>query len=120
MDWLAEALAGGTRVGLPWQTIGAFMRITTHPRITTTPLTIEQAQEVVDGWLSAPSVWVPDATDRTWRIFADLARRHNVTGNLVLDAQLAALAIENGVVVYSADSDFARFDEVRWVNPLRD
>lgn len=45
-------------------------------------------------------------------------RRH-ITGNLVPDAQLAALAIEHGVPLVSADTDFARFDEVRWINPLR-
>lgn len=118
--WLAEALGGRSRVGLPWQTIGAFVRITTHPRITAPPLTIDEAQAVVDGWLASPAVWVPDATERTWRIFADLARRHHITGNLVPDAQLAALAIEHGVAVVSADTDFARFSGARWVNPLRD
>jgi uncharacterized protein len=41
-----------------------------------------------------------------------------VTGNLVPDAQLVALAIEHGLVVHSADTDFARFPEVRWINPL--
>lgn len=42
-----------------------------------------------------------------------------ITGNLVPDAQLAALAIEHGLVVHTADSDFARFPGLRWTNPLR-
>ena len=30
--WLAERLNGARRVGIPWQSIGAFLRISTHPR----------------------------------------------------------------------------------------
>jgi len=41
-----------------------------------------------------------------------------VTANLVPDVQLAALAIEHGLVLYSPDTDFARFDGLRWENPL--
>lgn len=116
--WLVTALNGSERVGLPMQTLGAFLRIATHPRISGKPLDAAAAQDYVDGWLAAGPTWVPPATERTAAIYSDLARRHHVTGNLVPDAQLAALAIEFGVVVASADGDFARFPEVRWVNPL--
>lgn len=116
--WLTEAIGGPERVGLPWQTIGAFLRIATHPRIAEHPLSTPAAQDYVDSWLAAPTVWVPPATERTAVAYAHLARTHHVTGNLVPDAQLAALALEFGVAVVSADSDFARFPETRWINPL--
>lgn len=116
--WLSDTLNGDRRVGLPWQTIGAFLRIITHPRVTTNPLSAAQAQQHVEDWLAAGPVWVPPATERTAALYATLARAHHVTGNLVPDAQLAAAALELGVEVVSADSDFARFPEVRWVNPL--
>lgn len=118
-QWLTSALRGNQRVGLPWQSLGAFLRISTHPRVSARPLTAEDAQAHVDGWLAAEPAWVPPATERTASVYAELARRHRVTGNLVPDAQLAALALEFGVEVASADTDFARFTEVRWVNPLR-
>lgn len=117
-EWLVAALRGDQRVGLPWQTLGAFLRISTHPRITARPLTADAAQIHVDEWLAAEPTWVPPATERTASIYAALARRHHVTGNLVRDTQLAALAVEFGVEVISADTDFARFSEVRWTNPL--
>lgn len=117
--WLTGVLRGDARVGLPWQTLGAFVRLTTNARLFPHPLTAAAAAGVVNDWLASPAVWVPPATERTWQIFAGLAERHHISGNLVPDAQLAALAIENGVAVVSADTDFARFDEVRWVNPLR-
>jgi toxin-antitoxin system PIN domain toxin len=116
--WLGAALNGDERVGLPWQTLGAFLRIATHPRVTANPLTAAEAQEHVDQWLAAEPAWIPPATERTASLYAGLARRHHVTGNLVPDAQLAALALEFGVAIISADTDFARFTEVRWINPL--
>lgn len=116
--WLTGALNGHERVGLPWQTIGGFLRIATHPRVSARPLTAAAAQDFVDSWLEAPSSWVPPASERTAAAYAQLSRRHHIVGNLVSDAQLAALALELGVAVVSADSDFARFPEVRWVNPL--
>ncbi len=117
-QWLTDTLRSGVRVGLPWQTLGAFLRIGTHPRVLASPMTADEAQHYVDLWLALETVWVPPATDNTARIYAGLARRHLVTGNLVPDAQLAALAIEYGVAVASGDTDFARFSEVRWLNPF--
>lgn len=116
--WLEEVLNGDRRVGIPWQSLGAFLRISTHPRIATSPLTAAQAWSFVQDWLDAPVSWVPPATERTAAVLRSLVERHHVTGNLVTDAQLAALAIEHGLVVCSTDTDFARFDELRWENPL--
>ena len=90
-----------------------------HPRVTRTPLTGSQAWTVVDNWLSADPVWIPPATERTARVYARLNSRTSITANLVPDAQLAALAVEHGLTVYSADSDFARFPGLSWINPLR-
>lgn len=116
--WLEQVLTGNRRVGIPWQTIGAFLRISTHPRVTTNPLSAAAAWAYVTSWLDTDPVWVPPATERTAEVLGHLMERHHVTANLVTDAQLAALALEHGLVVYSADTDFARFDELRWENPL--
>jgi len=117
-EWLEKVLNGDQRVGLPWQTIGAFLRIVTHPRITAAPLSAREAVGFVSSWLEADPVWVPPASERTASVLNVLMSRYDVTGNLVTDAQLAALAMEHGLVVMSADTDFARFREVRWQNPL--
>lgn len=118
-QWLTEVCNGDRRVGIPWQTIGAFLRIVTHPRVTRHPLTGPQAWTFVDAWLAAPPVWVPPATERTAAVLAELVDGGpRATANLVPDAQLAALAIEHGLTVMTADTDFARFETVRWENPL--
>jgi predicted nucleic acid-binding protein len=41
-----------------------------------------------------------------------------VSGLLVTDAALAALAIENGATLCTTDHDFARFPGLKWINPL--
>ena len=116
--FLEEHLNGETRVGLPWQSIGAFLRISTHPRVMTDPLTPEAAAAHVDAWLNAAPTWIPTVDAGTWVILRRLVATHAITGNLMPDAQLAALAVQYGTVVVSADSDFARFPEAGWINPL--
>lgn len=116
-SFLEEHLNGEVRIGLPWQSLSAFLRIATHPRIMGTPLSAPTAAVFVDDWLEAPAAWMPDVTPASWSILRDLMEKHDVTGNLVPDAQLAALAIQYGVPVVSADSDFARFTDVTWLNP---
>lgn len=117
-DWLTRSLNGPRRVGLPWQSLAAFLRIATHPRAFATPLEPDTAWERVTDWLSSPAAWIPQAGARHADIFGALVIRHQVRGNLVPDAQLAALALEHGLTVVSADTDFARFTEVGWENPL--
>ncbi len=117
--WLERTLNGDRRVALPWQTIGAFLRISTHPRITTSPLSAPDAMAYVEQWLSVPATWIPATTERTAQVLAGLYADTTITANLVPDAQLAAIAVEHGLVVCSTDADFARFPAVRWHDPLR-
>lgn len=116
--WLTEQLNGNRRVGLPWESLAAFMRIATHPRAAAQPLTPAEAWEHVEEWLAVPTVWVPGATDQHAEVFGGLVARYNLAGNLIPDAHVAALAIQHGLTVCSADTDFARFSEIRWLNPL--
>lgn len=117
--WLEEIMRGGRRVGLPWRTIGSFVRIATHPRVSTNPLSSADAWSFVRRWLDASPTWIPPATERTAAILGRLLDNGPITGNLIPDAQVAALALEHGLVVMTAETDFERFSDVRWHNPLR-
>lgn len=116
--WLLEALAGPARVGLAWQSLATFLRVVTHPRILPAPAAPTVAAAIVGDWLAAPAAWVPEPGPGYRSAFLGLVREHRVSGNLIPDAQLAALALEHGVAVASTDADFARWPAVRWVNPL--
>jgi toxin-antitoxin system PIN domain toxin len=117
-DWLTAQLNGDQRVGIPWESFGAFVRIATHPRASDRPLQPDEAWTFVEEWLAVPTVWVPQPTEAHADVLGSLVRRYHLTGNLVPDAHLAAIAIEHGLEVCSADSDFARFAEIRWRNPV--
>lgn len=117
-SWLEERLRSPGRVGIPWQTSVAFLRLATSARLFARPLGIGAAWNQVTEWLNHPHVWIPEPTEDHPLVLGQLLSRVHATGNLVPDAHLAAMAIEHGLTVCSADSDFARFPGIDWINPL--
>ena len=117
-DWLDARLNGETKVGLPWASLLAFLRIATNPRVFERPMPMSRAWEQVDAWLSCDVAWAPSPTERHTSILRRLLNGPGVYGNLVPDAHLAAIAIEHGLELCSTDGDFARFEGLRWSNPL--
>ena len=118
-DWLEQALNGSRRIALPWQSLTAFLRIVTHPRALREPMSPGEAFTFVEEWLDAPVVWTPLPGRGHREILGRLLRDLDLRANLVPDAVLAALCVEHGLVVVSADSDFARFTELSWINPVQ-
>jgi toxin-antitoxin system PIN domain toxin len=118
--WMESSLNGPRRVGIPWPSLTAFLRIATHPRALERPLTSRQAWGYVDDWLACDNVWIPLPTLRHAAVFGGLVEAYDLRGNLVPDGHLVALAIEHGLQVVSGDSDFARFRQITWVNVLSD
>ena len=111
--WLDQALGGGEGVGLAWTALLAFLRIATNGQIMPSPLTVDEANEQIERWLTAPAAVVVHPTSRHAGILAGLLREAGTAANLVGDAHLAALAIEHDAEIVSFDRDFARFAGVR-------
>jgi hypothetical protein len=118
-DWLNGQLAGIRGVGLPWETLLAFLRVVTNPRALTRPVPIADAWSQVVAWLDQPRVWVPAPTERHPEILGELVAATGARADLVHDAHLAAMAIGHGLTLCSADRDFACFPSLRWENPWR-
>jgi toxin-antitoxin system PIN domain toxin len=116
--WWAETLSTVPLVGIPWPTTLAFLRISTHPRALERPIELGRAWQVVQGWLARPNVHVPVPTDRHGQLLGELLLGARATGNHTSDAHLAALAVEWGLELCSADHDFARYPGLRWRDPL--
>jgi hypothetical protein len=115
--WLDEQLNTLPRVGLPWPSLLAFVRLVSNPRVFERARSVADAWKQAESWLQAPSVWTPQPTEHHAAVLAKLMPA--VTrANLVPDAHLAALAIEHGLLLCSSDGDFARFANLRWENPL--
>lgn len=117
--WLEKTLSGSTRVAFAWTVVLAFLRITTRSGILRNPLSPEQALAFVESWFGQPFVTLLSPGNRHWSIFRGLVTATGTAGNLTSDAHLAALALENDCLLYSADNDFKRFPGLEHINPLQ-
>ena len=116
--WLEDALSGDTVIALPWIVVLAFVRITTRTGIMRKPLPPDEALRYVDSWLRQPYVKALAPGENHWPILKNLLQSSGTAGNLTSDAHVAALALEHGCTIVSADNDFRRFAGVTHVNPL--
>ena len=119
-QWLETALSGSSLVRFAWLSLWAFMRISTNPRVFERPLTMSEAEATVGSWLEQPVAGILEPGERHWDILRALIRDGQTSGPLVMDAALAAIAIEHGATLCTTDRDFARFDGLRWENPIAD
>ena len=95
-----------------------FVRLSTRAHVFTHPLDGAEAFDIVEGWLAQPCAVVVHPTERHLEVLRGLVEPLGTAGNITTDAHLAALAVEHGAEICSADSDFARFPGLRWTNPL--
>lgn len=117
-QWFDEQFRGNSRIGLPWHSLLGFVRIASNPRAHSRYATVDEAWTHVRGWLQADNVWVPQPTERHEEILGEVFASTRSRTHDVMDAHLAALAIEHGLILCSADRDFGRYPTLRWFNPL--
>ncbi len=117
-EWLEKMFAGTEPVGLAWITLLAFLRIATNARAFPHPLSATEAVETVGQWLALPTVEIIEPGERHWELLSRFMTKTQALGPLVMDAQLAALAVEHGAILYTTDQDFRRFPELKFINPL--
>lgn len=117
-EWLDARLSGTARVGLPWPSLLAFVRLASNPLVMRQAVPVAMAWQQVEQWLAAGPAWIPQPTPRHAEVLGELYGPSWMTSRLVPDAHLAALAIEHGLILCSTDGDFARFAGLDWKNPL--
>ncbi len=116
--WWEGLLTGAERADVPWVVLTGFVRLMTHPRALTSPLSVKDAMAHVKDWFQYSHVTpVNPITEHLAHLRRNLGAA-GVGANLVTDAHIAALAMEYQAEVYSNDSDFSRFPGLRWRNPL--
>lgn len=117
-EWLEAVLNGAELVRFAWLTVWAFLRISTNARVFEQPLSIGEAETAVAAWLVQPNAAVLEPGERYWDILRALLHESQAAGPLVMDAALAALALEHGATLYTTDRDFSRFPGLKWTSPL--
>lgn len=116
--FVEDAFSQAEPVGLPWQTVAAFLRIITNTRLPGERFSLKDAVTVVDHWLEQPNVRLLVPGEDHWPLLRRMIVEGQAPGTLVSDAQIAALTIEYGGSLQTTDRDFARFPGLRWENPL--
>ncbi len=116
--WWEALLSTESVVGLPWAVAMGFIRLMTHRQVLVDPMPVEQCCAIVSEWLERPNVQPLEPGPRHFSIFREFLTKIGIAGNLVTDAHLAAMAVENACELHSNDSDFSRFSGLNWVNPL--
>jgi toxin-antitoxin system PIN domain toxin len=116
--WLEGVLSGEELVRFAWVTVWAFLRIATNPRVFEQPLSSAEAGAAVSSWLTQPIAGILDPGDRHWELLTRIIAQGQASGPLVMDAVLAAIALEHGATLCTTDQDFSRFKGLKVINPL--
>lgn len=114
--WLMSLTAADEPFALSEVVLASFLRIVTNPKIFDSPTPMETAIAFCQRLVAWPRAVMLVPGHQHWEIFVGLCA--NIQGPLVTDAYLAALAIEHGCELVTTDSDFARFQGLRWRHPL--
>ena len=116
-QWLNDVLST-EQVFFTWQTLTGFLRLITHPAASKTPLKLTQAIEVVEEWLALDNTYLVSLEKERWPVFSQILLDGQATGNLVMDAHIAAVAKSYGAAVATTDRDFNRFAGLAVFDPL--
>lgn len=118
--WLEETLSEGKdSLAITWQVATAFIRISTNPRIFDIPFDISTSANCLNELFAHPLVQQIGPTERHWGIYSAILIEQKLKGDIVMDAHIAAIAVEHNAAVASTDKNFRRFSEyVKVINPI--
>ena len=116
--WLESMIDGPQPYAVSDQALMGMIRIVTNPQIYRQPALIQEALAFADQYRNQPHAHVLSPGPSFWGIFADLCGKADARANLIPDVYLAALAIEHGCELVSADRDFLKFPGLRFSHPL--
>lgn len=111
---LVALAEGAERWALPVFCVTEFMRVVTHRRVFNPPSTVAQASAFIEGIVAAPSCELAQPGLEFLELLFETARQADARGNLMFDAQIAALCREHGIdTILTNDRDFRRFEPLR-------
>lgn len=116
--WLVDLMDRHEPLALSWDTVLAFLRISTNPASGSSMLAIAEALDILESIISRSHVHMVVPSERHWRTFRGLIGDTAIKSNLVMDAHLAALAIDHGLALCTNDGDFFRFKGLKLLNPV--
>jgi toxin-antitoxin system PIN domain toxin len=117
---LLEQIAAGEELAyIFWPTVMAYLRVATHPAVFERPLSPADALGNIDALLTLPHVRTSGEQERFWASYQGVATDADARGNLVPDAHVVALMVENGVrTIWTHDRDYRRFSAIEVRDPF--
>lgn len=117
--FLEDVAAGPAIVYLFWPTVMAYLRLATHPAVFDHPLSPEEAGANVESLVALPHVQTPGEQERFWEVYRRVSDDVGARGNLVPDAHLVSLMLENGVgTIWTHDRDYRKFTGIEVRDPF--
>ncbi|MEJ7825745.1 MAG: TA system VapC family ribonuclease toxin [Solirubrobacteraceae bacterium] len=111
--FIEAARDGDEPLGLSVIVLSAVVRLATNPRVFARPDTADAVLDYLDVLLDAPGRVISEG-DHHWPRFAALCRDLRLSGNLIPDSHLAALALEQRAELITLDRGFRRYPRLRW------
>lgn len=118
--WWEKTVNAEELVALPHEVLFGFVRIATNPRLGSAAIDLEQARAVVESWTQLPQTRILTPTAGHFSRVMSLMEQAGSRGSVLSDAILASYAIEHRACLCTNDTDFARFPELYWRNPLQE
>ena len=121
-EQVVRRMAEGPEIAyLFWPTVMAYLRLASHPAVFAQPLPVSAAMANIGGLLARPHIRSTGEQDRFWDIYRNVADDAVPSGNLLPDAHIVSLMIENGVrTIWTRDRDFRRFQRIEVIDPFAD
>lgn len=116
--WLREEVESGRGYAVCDASLTGFLRVVTNARVFSEPTPLDIALGFIDALRDHSAAIHLSPGARHWRLFAELCTTIGARGNDIPDAYLAALAIESGSELVTADKGFGRFPGLRWSCPV--
>jgi len=113
--WLEETVDSGETIGIPWECVMGFLRISTGAFGANRPIECSRSTSIIDGWFEDPQFVIPRPGARFWPILKELGADSGTRGGDWSDAYLAALAIEQGASLATFDRDFRKYKGLKLV-----
>jgi toxin-antitoxin system PIN domain toxin len=116
LAWIKHLAEGNLPWGLPVFCLGEFLRVVTHPRVLDPPSRMDQACSALEGLLQSPTLRVLNPGPRYPELFMEAVRSADARGNMVFDAQIAAVCREHRASrLLTVDRDFTRFPGIHLI-----
>lgn len=117
--WITRLATGPEPFALSVLVLSGFVRVVTNARVFDPASSLDRSFAFVESLVERPNARIVGPGPDHLEIFERMCRESGATGKLVADAQHAAVAVEHGCTIVSADADFSRFPSLRWQHPLR-